>query len=161
MADGEDPKAAAQLSSERQSTSASLSVRILAAAALYFAAVFAVGLLCGIPRVLWLEPWLGKTVAVALEAPVLIVAMWVGAGVAAHMTDISGRAPLLAVGLIALALQQLADLSVGFGLRGMTLADQMAYFTTPPGYIYLLCLALFALMPLVRGGRRSRAPAER
>jgi hypothetical protein len=49
---------------------------------------------------------------------------------------------------------------VGFGLRGMTFADQMAYFTTPPGYIYLLCLVLFAVTPFIRGGRRSREPVS-
>ncbi|MEQ1618634.1 MAG: hypothetical protein ABL883_09865, partial [Terricaulis sp.] len=65
----------------------------------------------------------------------------------------SGGGRLLAVGLIALVLQQMADLSLGLGLRNVTLADQLRYFDTPPGYIYGACLLLFALMPLLRAQR--------
>jgi len=53
------------------------------------------------------------------------------------------------MGVVALALQQVADLAVGFGLRGMTLGDQIAYFATPPGLIYIATLIVFAVMPLI------------
>lgn len=59
-------------------------------------------------------------------------------------------ADVLAVGVIALLLQQVADLAVGFGLRGMTLSEQWSYFATPPGFIYGACSVLFVLMPLLR-----------
>ena len=128
--------------------------RVVTAALYYFVVVFGAGLLLGPPRVLWLEPWLGKTLAVALEAPVLIVAMWWGARAAPAWAGVcAGAGALFTVGVLALVLQQLADLSVGFGLRGMTLAEQLRYFATPPGYIYAGCLALFAIMPLLRAKR--------
>lgn len=131
--------------------------RIATAALYYFAVVFGVGLVLGPPRVLWLEPWLGKTPAVALEAPILIAAMWWGARAAPRWARVrAGAGALLAVGVLALVFQQLADLSVGFGLRGMTLAEQLRYFTTPPGYIYAGCLALFAIMPALRGGAKVK-----
>lgn len=53
--------------------------RALHAAFIYFAIVFGAGMLLGPPRVLWLEPWLGKTLAVLAEAPLLIFAMSLGA----------------------------------------------------------------------------------
>lgn len=135
--------------------------RIVTAALYYFALVFGAGLVLGPPRVLWLEPWLGKTLAVALEAPLLILAMWWGARAAPAWAGVrAGAGALLAVGVLALVLQQLADLSVGFGLRGMTLAEQLRYFATPPGYIYAGCLALFAIMPLLRAKRASEGPGE-
>ena len=55
----------------------------------------------------------------------------------------------LIMGVLALVMQQMADLAVGFGLRGVTLQEQLAYFRTLPGYIYIIMLVLFALMPLI------------
>lgn len=144
--------------SPSQPTRAARINRFARAAALYFIAVFAVGLALGPVRVLWLEPWLGRTIAVALEAPFLVAAMWIAARAAPRWVRLSGKAlTYLGVGVFALLLQQIADLAVGFGLRGMTLAEQWAYFATPPGFVYAITLAVFALMPLIR---RLRQPAE-
>ncbi|MBK6705256.1 MAG: hypothetical protein IPG56_16840 [Caulobacteraceae bacterium] len=66
----------------------------------------------------------------------------------------NGRA--FAIGLVALILQQVADLAVGFGLRGMTLSDQLAHFVTPAGVIYAATLVIFALMPLICMPRARR-----
>jgi hypothetical protein len=123
--------------------------RVFAAAAIYFAIVFAVGLVLGPVRVLWIEPWLGATIAILCEAPLLVMAMILGARVAPSMARLRrGWLARFVMGLLALAMQQLADLSVGFGLRGVTLQEQLAYFQTLPGYIYVAMLMLFALMPL-------------
>jgi hypothetical protein len=133
--------------------------RILRAAAYYFAIVFAVGLALGPPRVLWLEPWLGKTIAVLCEAPLLITAMWFGARGAPRWAGMrEGWLAFLGVGVLALIFQQIADLAVGFGLRGMNLADQWAYFASPPGAIYAAILIIFALMPAIT---RLRKPSDR
>lgn len=125
--------------------------RSLRAGVFYFAIVFGAGLLLGPPRALWLEPWLGQTLAVLCEAPLLILAMWYGARAAPRWAGMDRSwLGLLAVGAIAFVLQQIADLAVGFGLRGMTLNEQWAYFLTPPGYVYGACLVLFVLMPALR-----------
>jgi hypothetical protein len=130
--------------------------RVLRAAAVYFAIVFAVGLALGPVRVLWLEPWIGATLAVLCEAPLLIFAMIFGARAAPTWARVEGGwLAHLAIGLIALALQQVADLAVGFGLRGMTLSDQIAYLATPPGVIYAVTLVVFALTPLIAYLRRA------
>lgn len=134
--------------------------RLLRAAGVYFLIVFAVGFTLGPVRVLWIEPLVGRTFAVLLETPLLALAMWFGARWARHWAGLEGGwGALLAMGVIALVLQQIADLAVGFGLRGMTLAEQWALFGTPAGAIYAVSLALFALMPLIREsieqGRRT------
>lgn len=132
--------------------------RVLRAAAIYFVIVFAVGLALGPVRVLWLEPWLGRTLAVLCEAPFLILAMWLGARWAPAWAKLEpGWWLRLMTGVAALAMQQVADLAVGFGLRGMTLSDQLAYFATPPGLIYAATLVLFAAMPLIVALRAPRS----
>ncbi|MEQ1818797.1 MAG: hypothetical protein ABL871_09310 [Terricaulis sp.] len=131
--------------------------RVLHAAVIYFALVFAVGMLFGSARALWLEPWLGKALAVLSEAPLLIAVMWFAARAAPVLTHVeAGWINFLSIGVIALAFQQVADLAVGFGFRGMTLADQVAYFATPAGMIYAVTLIVFALMPLIRMRRVGR-----
>jgi hypothetical protein len=131
--------------------------RILAAAALYFAIVFGVGLVLGPARVLWLEPYLGETLAVLCEAPLLIVAIAFAAWAAPRWAGLTGGwSAFLWVGVIAFGLQQVADLAVGFGLRGMTLHDQLGYFTTPAGYIYAFTLVVFLLAPLAAWRRRAK-----
>jgi hypothetical protein len=131
------------------------SVRVLRAAPIYFALVFAAGLALGPVRVLWLEPVLGQTLAVLCETPFLLVAMGIGAHLAPRWARMeSGWPSYLALGLVALVLQIVADLAVGFGLRGMTLADQLGYFTTPAGWLYAFALGAFALAPLIVRLRR-------
>lgn len=133
---------------------------IFSAAAIYFVLVFAVGLLLGPLRVLWLEPALGQAIAVLCEAPLLLVAMRFAARWAPGWAGIpqAGWRARVAIGVLALVFQQMADLSVGFGLRGMNLQQQLAYFATPAGWIYAAMLIAFALMPLVSFWRRRRAP---
>lgn len=125
--------------------------RLFAAAALYFLIVFGAGLLMGPIRVLWLEPVLGPFFSVLCETPFLILAMWIAAGVAPRATRLQGGVGVgLALGLLALVFQLTADVAVGFGLRGLVLQDQLAYFATPAGWLYVASLALFALMPALR-----------
>jgi hypothetical protein len=119
-----------------------------AAALLYFALVFAAGFLLGPVRVLWLEPKLGPFLAVLCEVPFLIAAMvfaarWVARRLALH----HDRRALILMGLAALALLQAADIAIGVGLRGLSLAAQFAQFTTPQGLVYAAALIAFAAMP--------------
>ena len=133
-------------------------MRILAAALLYFAIVFAVGFMLGPIRVFWVEPWLGKTVATLCEAPVLLGAMAVAARFVPAKLGLSRDARTLAgVGIAALALQQAADLAVGVALRGIAPAEQLANLAKPAGLIYLVLLLVFAAMPILVN--RTRVPA--
>jgi len=135
-------------------------MKIIAAALLYFAIVFTVGLTFGPIRVLWLEPKIGEVLAAICETPFLVVAMifasrWIPSVVGVRRDLVS----LGLMGLGALAIQQGADLAVGFYLRGITLAEQIAHFATGPGLIYAGLLVAFAAMPILlnRGTTPARA----
>src|SRR5579871_1387216 len=91
--------------------------RVIAAAASYFAIVYAVGFVLGAIRVLWVAPRLGATWAVLAETARRLPRRF----------GLRGRPPaLVAMGLLALLLQQSADLALGLALRGGTVADALA-----------------------------------
>jgi hypothetical protein len=130
------------------------SFRIVGAAALYFLIVFGVGFVLGPARMLWLEPMIGPAAATLCEAPLLIAAMmfaaiWVPVKIGVPLNTWS----LLKLGLIALGILILADISVGTAIRGITWAEQFAYFATPAGLMYLGLLAVFSLMPALLNTR--------
>lgn len=123
---------------------------VTGAAVLYFLLVFGVGFLLGPIRVLFLEPRLGPVAAVLCEAPLLLLAIYRAARWVPRFLGVRRDAgSLLLVGVGALALQQIADVVVGFGLRGMSLAEQLARMRTTEGMIYVALLIVYAAMPLV------------
>ena len=129
-------------------------IRMVGSAGLYFLIVFGVGFLLGPVRVFWLEPVIGPAAATLCEAPLLLAAMvfaaiWVPAKVGMPISN----GALLSMGLIALTILIAADVLVGTAIRGITWAEQFAYFATPAGLMYVGLLAVFALMPaLLRTG---------
>ena len=130
-------------------------MRFLISTCLYFAIVFGVGFLLGPIRVLWLEPSLGKTAAVAIEAPFLLAAMLFAAWKVPKWTGLNASVgPLAAMGIGALILQQIADFAVAIGLRGMSTREQLASFANPEGLIYLALVIVFAAMPVLVHLRR-------
>jgi hypothetical protein len=125
-------------------------MRVMSAAVLYFAIVFGVGFALGPICVFWLEPRIGPVMASFCEAPFLLVTMVVAARWIPKRLGLASNPLILRfMGAGALALQQVADLSVGIALRGMTLTDQIARLASAPGFIYLTLLMLFAVMPLL------------
>jgi hypothetical protein len=132
-------------------------MKILAAALLYFLVVFGVGFLVGPVRVLYVEPRVGTIAAVMLEAPILLVAMVMGARYAVRWSGVPwSTSALLSVGVIALALQQIADVAVAVLLRGMSVGDHLRQFATTPGMIYAALLFAFAVMPSLLGRVATR-----
>ena len=123
-------------------------IRLASASLAYFAIVFSAGFLLGAIRVFELEPRLGKTLAVACEAPLMLaVIIWTARWVPPRMGLAADRGSLLATGILALGLQQVADVVVGVAVRGLSLAQQIQHFATPDGAIYAVLLLLFAAMP--------------
>ena len=125
---------------------------IVLAAILYAAIVFGTGLLLGPIRVLWLEPRIGKLADTLCETPLLLLAMVYAARWAPEVSGAgSDTASLIAIGLGAFALGQIAEYAVGTWLRGMPLSEQLAQFATPAGWVSAAALVAFAAMPyLVR-----------
>jgi hypothetical protein len=135
--------------------------RTLAAAALYFAIVFAVGFGLGPVRVLLLEPMVGNTVAVRIEAPFMLAAIALAARFATRRMSLTVVCPdllvpdLLVMGGSAAVLVLLADFAIGVPLRGIAMAGQFDYLITPAGLIYLILVTLFALAPVVIARRHA------
>ncbi len=128
--------------------------RTLAAAALYFAIVFAIGFTLGPVRVLLLEPLVGSTFAVVIEAPFLLAGIvWAAPFVARRMKIPTELPNLLIMGGSAAVLVLLADVAIGLPLRGIAMADQLNYLVTPAGGLYLVLVALFALAPVTLARR--------
>ena len=69
---------------------AGVPLRVAKAAALYFVLVFLVGLALGPIRVIWVEPVLGQTLAVLLEAPLLLAIMAIAAPRAVRWAALCG-----------------------------------------------------------------------
>lgn len=131
-------------------------LRLFKPAAVYFAIVFGVGFLLGPIRVLWLEPRVGVRVAELLESPLMLFAIvvtghWVWRRLCAGYRPGS----LLAVGLIAGALVLTADLAVGVGLRGMTIAQVFTDRDPVSGTVYYGLVGLLSLMPWFFGWRSA------
>lgn len=124
-------------------------MRVVAAGALYFAIVFVAAFALGTLRTFLLEPQLGETWAVACEIPFLIAAIVISARVVLRrFSSIRAALSLLAVGLVGLVLQQMAELALVL-LSGETVASHLAYLSTLAGRLYLSALVVFLVAPLV------------
>lgn len=120
----------------------------LSTGAVYFGLVFAVGFVFGTIRVLFVVPVLGESAAEILETPLMLGASFLAARwVVRRFRVPSGARHRLPVGLLALALLLLAELVVVLELRGISLAQYLASRDPLAGVVYLVSLAIFALMP--------------
>lgn len=120
----------------------------LAWAAVYFCAVFGTGFVLGPIRVLWLEPRLGVRAAELLEAPFMLLAIFLaGRWVGGRLRHRAGTASALAVGLLAAGLVLAADLAVGVGLRGMTWVEVFTARDPVSGPVYYGLVVLTGLAP--------------
>jgi hypothetical protein len=120
--------------------------KILKAGALYFAVVFGAGTI----RTLWIVPSFGTRRAELMEAPIMfaitvLASRWVVRRLAIR-ASFPGR---IAVGLIALGLLLLTELAVALWIRGLTIAEYLAGRDPVAGAVFVVLLAVFALMPLL------------
>lgn len=129
--------------------------RVLAGGALYFAPVFVAAFIIGTARMLMLEPAFGASAAAAIEAPLLMAAMYFSSRFAVPQAGIPHKvAPLLGVGVVALIMQQAAEYIL-LRVNGQTYDEAyLAYLRSTPGMIYLALLFVFTLLPLAMWRRR-------
>jgi ABC-type uncharacterized transport system permease subunit len=125
--------------------------RTFGAAAAYFGLVFSIGFILGTLRVLWVIPWLGEGLAVALELPVILTASWLVCGwtMRRFSPDPALRARL-ALGGIAFAMLMAAEALLGIVGLGRTLAEHLASYTRPLAIWGLSGQIAFALFPVLR-----------
>ncbi len=100
---------------------------VLRAGFTYFILVFAAGFAFGVLRVGWAVERLGERNAELIEAPLMLLVVFLAARwVVARFRLPGAIAPRLGVGFLALALLLACELTVVLALRGMSLDEYLA-----------------------------------
>lgn len=142
-------------------------MRIVGAAAIYFALAFTAGFVLGTLRTLLLLPRTGAAIAVALELPIILIISWWASRYAAGRFAVAHRTmPRLAMGWLAFAMLMAAEAALGGMLRatGMVppaptceasdLACRLAPWLSPATLLGLAGQLAFAMIPLVQSRNR-------
>lgn len=134
---------------------------IVGAAFTYFALVYALGFALGALRVLVVIPHLGATLAVMLEAPILLAASWwICAGLVARWRVPRSIASRLAMGAIAFTLLMLVEFGLGLVGFGRSIAEQLAAFREASAQLGLLAQLAFAAFPLIQLGGSAQSKSR-
>jgi hypothetical protein len=129
-------------------------MQIAKAGVVYFALVFGAGFVLGVIRTLWIAPHVGTRVAELMEMPVMLGVIFVAARWTVQRLTVPAQPSLrLGMGLLALGLLLVAELSLVLGLRGLTLEAYLAARDPVAGTAYYLMLGVFAFMPPFVGRR--------
>jgi hypothetical protein len=121
--------------------------KLIAPALAYFAVVFGAGFAMGTVRVLFIEPFVGRTAAVAAEAPFLLIISVAAAAWIVRKLHVEAEAPpRLVMGAMAFVFLIVAETSLGL-LFGRDLQSQLADLSTAAGLIGFASQAAFALTP--------------
>jgi MFS family permease len=125
-------------------------LQILKAGGLYFILVFGAGFALGTVRTLWIAPHYGTREAEMMEAPIMFVVTILAARwVTRRLTAPPSLPRRLAVGLVALGLLLLAEFTFVLWLRGLTIGEYLASRDPVAGTVYIVMLAVFAIVPLL------------
>ncbi len=115
---------------------------------LYFAAVFGVGFILGPIRIFWAVPRFGPRVAELMEMPFMLIAIALAAFWVVRRLSVPPEVwTRLGMGAVALGLLLLAEFGAVLQLRGLTIAEYLRDRDPVSGTVYIVMLALFALMP--------------
>jgi hypothetical protein len=135
-------------------------MRTIRAGLCYFALVFGAGFLLGAVRIPLLVPRLGERLAELVEMPAMFLVILASARFVARRFALAATASVrLATGILALVLMIAAELFLAAVLQGRTLGEYIATRDPVSGGVYLVMLALFALMPLILARLAGRAAA--
>ena len=118
---------------------------------LYFAGIFALGVVLGTLRTFFVAPRLGDLAAVLLELPVILAASWwLSGGLVRWLAVPAHAAPRLMMGATAFGLLMLAELALSVWVFGRTAGQYWAGYTALPMQIGQAGQIGFALFPLLR-----------
>jgi hypothetical protein len=147
-----------QISSASKTSRASRRASAVLAGLAYAVVVFAVGFAFGTVRVLLLAPRTGELAAVAIEAPLMLLASWL---LCARIVRWAGLPPArlarATMGAVALAALLVLELVVSIAILGRTPAAHLAGYGTPAGLLGLAAQLVFAAFPLLHGLAARRA----
>ena len=116
----------------------------------YAVTVFAIGFLLGTARVLLLAPRLGSTIAVLVEAPIILTASWYVSSFwirrLAVGAEIRSRT---VVGAIAFVTLMILEVMLSISLFHRSIGEYFAGLRSLPGAIGLAAQVCFATFPLL------------
>jgi hypothetical protein len=125
-------------------------MKVVKAAAAYFALAFGAGFMMGMIRVPFLVPRFGERIAELCEMPIMFVVIIFSARFIVKRFALAPAVSIrLATGFLALGLLLTAELLLGVALQGRSLGQYIASRDPVSGGVYLGMLALFAMMPLI------------
>jgi len=125
-------------------------MQILKAGAVYFALVFGAGFALGTIRTLWVVPTVGTRTAELMETPIMLVVVVLAAGWIVRRLGVPPVASRrLSVGLVALGLLLIAELTFVLWLQRLTIDEYLASRDPVAGTVYIVMLGVFAIMPLL------------
>jgi hypothetical protein len=127
-----------------------MTVKLLRAGAVYFALVFGAGFVFGPIRVLWVVPRFGERTAELMEMPIMFVVIVLAAQWTCRRLSVP-PAPTrrLMMGVAALVLLLVPEFTVVLWLRGLSLSEYVSDRDPVAGIVYMLMLAVYAVMPLL------------
>ncbi len=121
------------------------------AGVIYAANVFVVGFGLGTLRVLVVVPRLGDTLAVTLEAPVMLLASWEFSRRLIKRFDVPAQARArLLMGTIGFSVLMVAEIGVSVFIFRRPVGDYWASYESIPGIIGLAAQIAFAAIPLLQ-----------
>jgi hypothetical protein len=128
---------------------------VIAAGFVYAGLVYAVGFALGALRVLYVAPWIGMSTAIWIEIPLMLGVSWLACGFVLRR---SRPAPTWGerarMGAAAFAVLIAGEIAVGVFAFGRSPVDALEILVGAENLPGLCTQILFALMPLVRLGRR-------
>jgi hypothetical protein len=118
--------------------------------ALYAIIVFVIGFILGTIRVSLVVPRLGETIAVIMEAPIMLAASWFVCRWCVDRLDVRRSVPARSImGLVAFLVLMSAEFALG-AVVGRSLVDQLAAYKSPPEAIGIAAQVIFAMFPVIQ-----------
>ena len=133
-------------------------MRAIAAGAVYFLLVFALGFALGTLRTLFVAdaPGKGRLLGVLIELPIMLITSWlICAAVIRRLRVPADAASRLLMGGIALLSLLLAEMLVGVLLFDRTPAAHFALYREASYALGLAAQIAFAAFPVIQGSRRQ------
>lgn len=125
-------------------------IRVISAAASYFAIVFAAGFAFGIVRVSVLVPSLGERCSELIESPLMLIVTVFAARYIVKRSALKGKVGVaLLVGLLSAVFLLLIEFTVVLWLRGLSINEFLSQRDPVSGTIYYVMVAVFAVLPAV------------
>jgi hypothetical protein len=131
-----------------------LSVR---AGVIYAVTVFAIGFLLGAVRVLLLVPRVGPSIAVSVEAPIMLAVSWLVASISiARLAVGPGIRTRIVMGLVAFVTLTILELTLSMIVFHTSVYEYLSGLRSVAGVIGLAAQGCFATFPLLNVFVRGR-----